>query len=329
MKPRDAYMFPIIGSCVLFSLYVALKHLPSFIFEYGITIFFAIISVFAVQGMNDEIAKLFIPSMIFNQLNIELFTINIHYKLLFILPIIHKSIYLPIISCSTSNQSISEMKDNESDSILLTLLNVISLVLGGLVAGIWLFCEQHWLANNIIGISISIQAISFLNPGSFYTAFILLSLLFFYDIFWVFFTEVMVSVAKNLKAPIKLIFPRPAVSDKSNMLGLGDIVLPGIYIALLLRYDVKLCFADISNIINYDKYKVDIRNVSTFVFAVVCYCISLCVCLLIMFYFEHAQPALLYIVPGIILPVVFMTFVRGDFWRLWAFEEEDEKDKKE
>ena len=32
--------------------------------------------------------------------------------------------------------------------------------------------------------------------------------LFFYDIFWVFGTPVMVSVAKNLDAPIKLLFPR-------------------------------------------------------------------------------------------------------------------------
>ena len=32
--------------------------------------------------------------------------------------------------------------------------------------------------------------------------------LFFYDVFWVFFTPVMVSVAKNFEAPIKLLFPR-------------------------------------------------------------------------------------------------------------------------
>ena len=38
---------------------------------------------------------------------------------------------------------------------------------------------------------------------------LLLSGLFFYDIFWVFGTPVMVSVAKSLDAPIKLLFPRP------------------------------------------------------------------------------------------------------------------------
>ena len=34
------------------------------------------------------------------------------------------------------------------------------------------------------------------------------SLVFFYDIFWVFGTEVMVSVAKGVDGPIKLLFPR-------------------------------------------------------------------------------------------------------------------------
>ena len=38
---------------------------------------------------------------------------------------------------------------------------------------------------------------------------LLLTGLFFYDIFWVFGTPVMVSVAKSLDAPIKLLFPRP------------------------------------------------------------------------------------------------------------------------
>ena len=67
--------------------------------------------------------------------------------------------------------------------------------------------------------------------------------LFFYDIFWVFGTDVMVTVAKSFDAPIKLLFPRAfATADTAtqfSMLGLGDIVMPGIFIALLLRYDLR------------------------------------------------------------------------------------------
>ena len=71
---------------------------------------------------------------------------------------------------------------------------------------------------------------------------LLLSGLFFYDIFWVFGTPVMVTVAKSLDAPIKLLFPRAGAAAGESpfaMLGLGDIVIPGIFVALCLRYDAK------------------------------------------------------------------------------------------
>ncbi len=49
------------------------------------------------------------------------------------------------------------------------------------------------------------------------------------------------SVAKSFDAPIKLLFPR-ALADTAapfSMLGLGDIVVPGIFVAIVLRYDMK------------------------------------------------------------------------------------------
>ena len=56
--------------------------------------------------------------------------------------------------------------------------------------------------------------------------------LFFYDIFWVFGTKVMVTVAKSFEAPIKLVFPQDLLENglgatNMAMLGLGDIVIPG------------------------------------------------------------------------------------------------------
>jgi hypothetical protein len=48
------------------------------------------------------------------------------------------------------------------------------------------------------------QGIEMLSLGSFKIGAILLAGLFVYDIFWVFFTPVMVSVAKSFDAPIKV-----------------------------------------------------------------------------------------------------------------------------
>jgi len=59
-------------------------------------------------------------------------------------------------------------------------------------------------SNNILGLSFSISGITYLSLGSYKVGAILLCGLFFYDIFWVFGTDVMVTVAKSFDAPIKL-----------------------------------------------------------------------------------------------------------------------------
>lgn len=57
--------------------------------------------------------------------------------------------------------------------------------------------------NNAFGLAFAINAIELIRLNTVGTAAILLGGLFVYDIFWVFGTEVMVSVAKNFEAPIK------------------------------------------------------------------------------------------------------------------------------
>lgn len=75
--------------------------------------------------------------------------------------------------------------------------------------------------------------------GNFKNGFMLLVLLFFYDIFFVFGTDVMLTVAKGIDAPIKLKFPKDYSGEKPefSILGLGDIVIPGIVVSLCLRFD--------------------------------------------------------------------------------------------
>src|ERR1700733_6069053 len=54
----------------------------------------------------------------------------------------------------------------------------------------------------------------------------------------------MVTVAKSLDIPIKILIPRPPDADDPSrafgMLGLGDIVLPGFMIGMALRFDLYL-----------------------------------------------------------------------------------------
>lgn len=66
---------------------------------------------------------------------------------------------------------------------------------------------------------------------------IMLGLLFVYDVFWVFVSpsifkgnSVMVVVATGLDLPIKLVAPSFDKFQSCSLLGLGDMVIPGLHI---------------------------------------------------------------------------------------------------
>jgi len=100
--------------------------------------------------------------------------------------------------------------------------------------------SKSWIYNNLLAVVFCVHALQFIFMGNFKTGALLLTLLFFYDIFFVFGTDVMVTVAKNIDAPIKLQFPRDlsTTPPQYSILGLGDIVIPGIFMSLCLRFDV-------------------------------------------------------------------------------------------
>ncbi|XP_022752402.1 signal peptide peptidase-like isoform X3 [Durio zibethinus] len=168
----------------------------------------------------------------------------------------------------------------------------------------WYASQKHWLANNILGLSFCIQGIEMLSLGSFKTGAILLAGLFVYDIFWVFFTPVMVSVAQSFDAPIKLLFPTADSARPFSMLGLGDIVIPGIFVALALRFDVSRG-----------------KESQYFKSAFLGYTVGLVLTILVMNWFHAAQPALLYIVPGVIGFLAAHCLWNGDVKPLLEFEE--------
>ncbi|KAM7279720.1 hypothetical protein ACFE04_006854 [Oxalis oulophora] len=158
------------------------------------------------------------------------------------------------------------------------------------------FLPNEW-NDNLIGIEM-------LSLGSFKTGAILLAGLFVYDIFWVFFTPVMVSVAKSFDAPIKLLFPTRDAARPFSMLGLGDIVIPGIFVALALRFDVSRG-----------------KESQYFKSAFMGYGFGVILTIVVMNWFQAAQPALLYIVPSVIGFLAAHCIYNGDVKPLLAFDE--------
>ena len=207
----------------------------------------------------------------------------------------------------------------------------------------WYFATKHWLANNALGLAFSLQGLEHIGLGSIQIGALLLCGLFVYDIFWVFCTPVMVSVAKSFDAPIKLLFPRggsalpsaaaalanatkvvgdvvAAVADLApatpperpfNMLGLGDIVIPGIFVALVLRMDLARAPGLAG------------RSWPPYFRAVVGgYVAGLGTTIAVMNLFNAAQPALLYIVPAVLGAVALQAAARGEVKAVAAWSEE-------
>ncbi|KHN71088.1 Intramembrane protease 2 [Toxocara canis] len=152
----------------------------------------------------------------------------------------------------------------------------------------------------------------------------LLAGLFIYDVFWVFATDVMTTVAKGIDAPILLQFPQDVYrsgwleANKYAMLGLGDIVIPGIFIALLRRFDHCI---DGKNASKGDRYY--------FIITIAAYAFGLSITMLVMHLFKAAQPALLYLVPACVLIPLTVAKIRGEASEMWNYCEEHLVEKKE
>lgn len=188
--------------------------------------------------------------------------------------------------------------------------------------------------------------------------------LFFYDVFWVFGTEVMVSVARNFEAgPIKILFPKnvpqvashylsqhqslsssPASSIQAyaqhllaaitsapkwqmTMLGLGDIVIPGIFIALALRFDQHL---HLKSIPTKDLTHFTRRDTSFakpyFYATLTAYVAGLATTMGVMHVFQAAQPALLYLSPACVAAVAIKAVQRGETGLVWSWKDEDDEE---
>lgn len=115
------------------------------------------------------------------------------------------------------------------------ITSIIGFALGCAVEGLYLYTESSMLSN-VIGLSVCYMAFNWMSVTSFTIGTMVLVGLFFYDIVMVFYTPFMVAVATQVDAPLKLTYETSG--GRSSLLGLGDIVIPGIFICLALRFDL-------------------------------------------------------------------------------------------
>jgi len=114
----------------------------------------------------------------------------------------------------------------------------------------------------------------------------------------------MAGLSKHIPIDIVPIIDLPNKILLGNaMIGLGDLALPGLVISYALKFD---------------KYKSGKSSNGYFLSAMLGYSIGLLIAAIIMIISRHPQPALLYLVPCTILPLLLLAYSRkeiNDIWR--------------
>lgn len=244
----------------------------------------------------------------------------------------------------------------------------IGVFLGLIATGCYIIFDKPWYLTNLMGFAFSYSALQLLSPTTFDIGSLILCGLFVYDIIMVFYTPMMVTVATNLDVPIKLLFPRPA--DKNgkagfSMLGLGDIVIPGMMVGLALRFDLYLHYLRQQKTIKTDDGATHVftaryvapgkhawtkfwispwfsspghrpASVQTGAFrktyfwaSVIGYTVGMITTLWVMVIFNHAQPALLWLVPTVLGSLWGTALVRGELKLMWNYNEAEEEEASE
>lgn len=132
----------------------------------------------------------------------------------------------------------------------------------------------------------------------------------------------MVTVAKGIDAPIKLMAPKTGGAGFA-MLGLGDVVVPGLLIALMLRFDMG------RHVLRNPRKDVTPRSAfpTPYFFAsLVSYIAGLCATVYAMTVQNRAQPALLYLSPACIAGPALLAVLKGELGLLWGWKEEEESE---
>lgn len=282
LEQEDAYWLPVLGSGSLLGMFLVLKYLS---IDWVKTLLQLCIVGSCTVGVTEnfeEFCKFISP----NQENSK--------------------------SMSSEASEKSAQPTSPSSNVRTTILKCII----GLGLAVAYVTTKHWILNNIMGLSFCLLGIRHINLSNFRTGVVLLAGLFVYDVFWVFFSKplfgsnVMVSVAKGIEAPMKLMLPRDFGGRgdfKFSMLGLGDIAVPGLFCALLAKWDAVKMAEGSSHGFTY-------LNI-----ILLMYILSLVTTIAVMVVFNHAQPALLYICPYLLIGSVAVAFRRGELSELLAF----------
>ncbi|XP_038058211.1 signal peptide peptidase-like 2B isoform X2 [Patiria miniata] len=202
---------------------------------------------------------------------------------------------------------------------------IFSVVLGlaciGCVVCWFVFRHESfaWILLDLLGVAFCVSVLKLIHIPNFKVCFVLLSLLFFYDIFFVFITplftkdgvSVMVQAATGgsgatEQIPVLLQVPHLSPSTAQvcqlpSMLGFGDMLVPGLLVGYCCSFDFK----------THSRIKV------YYIASCVAYGIGLILTFVALALMKTGQPALLYLVPCTVLTTLALAAARRELSDIW------------
>lgn len=226
-------------------------------------------------------------------------------------------------------------------------LDVTSTALGYVIGIVWYVYSLkqnassyfiYWFLQDIFGLCMCTLFLSVIRLPSLRVASFLLVAAFVYDVFFVFISplifekSVMITVATGgegpttdpmvcekypdtdgcaVPNPLPMLFSVPKINDYqggSSLLGLGDIVLPGLLMSFACRLDLSKALVSLSNGEQKEK-----NTTGYFFYVCVGYAVGLMMANIAVYLMEMGQPALLYLVPCTLGVIIKMSMSRGEF----------------
>ncbi|CAF0962544.1 unnamed protein product [Adineta ricciae] len=222
-----------------------------------------------------------------------------------------------------------------------TLSEIVAFSLSVALVLVWIV-TGHWLFMDVIATGLCISFIALVRLPNLKVSALLLLGLVIYDVFWVYFsqyiftTNVMVRVATReaenplatiarrfnfnryraprLSLPGKIVFPSMQQQGRFSLLGLGDIIMPGLVLCFVLRFESR---KRTNNLYNNDPLSL-INRLTYFQCSLIGYCAGLLTATISSEVFKCAQPALLFLVPFTLIPLLLIAHLKGDLNSMWS-----------
>lgn len=200
-------------------------------------------------------------------------------------------------------------------------ITILSFLISLIITFLFHKFNDSLILTNLQNMNFAIYGIQNLKVSNLRMGSILLTSIFIYDILSVFGKNITSNVITSLNVPYKIILSHNFDNEQENIsfyiLGLGVIIIPGIFISLCYRYDVWKW-----HLINIDEeFHLKRSYLGKYFYgSLIGYIIGLFIFIISLNLFQIDRSALFYISPCMLFFVVLLSTINGDFMEFWTFQ---------